>query len=104
MEKSVFFVCWLQFKGVADNATDNSHAFRGAAASTNCSVLLVPEGIWMTGPFNMTSNKILYLAPGATISGSRDPATYPIVTQLPVDEVGLFHYVNIFSNHIDKHQ
>ena len=38
------------------------------------------------GPFNLTSHSVLTVAAGATISGSRAPSAYPIVTQLPLDE------------------
>ena len=71
------------FGAVPDNATDNTHAFRAAAAS-GCSTITVPAGIWMTGPFNLSSHTTLYVE--GTISGSRNPAVYPIVTQQPVDE------------------
>eukprot|EP01079_Euglenida_sp_SAG-EU17-18_P002222 gene2222-491_t len=73
------------FGAIPDNKTDNSEAFRRAAAS-GCGEVAVPPGTWMTGPFNLTSHTVLRLEPGSTISGSRDPALYPIVTQLPVDE------------------
>jgi hypothetical protein len=68
---------------VADNKTDNSAAFR-AAARSNCNEILVPIGVWKTGPFNLSSNTVLRVE--GTISGSEDPAVYPAVTQQPVDE------------------
>lgn len=71
------------FGAVADNATDNSAAFRAAAASS-CDEVVVPPGIWMTGPFNLSSHTVLRVH--GTISGSRDPTHYPVVTQQPLDE------------------
>lgn len=71
------------FGAVADNATDNSAAFRAAFASS-CDEVVVPPGTWMTGPFNLSSHTVLRVL--GTISGSRDPALYPIVTQQPLDE------------------
>ena len=71
------------FGAVADNKTDNSAAFRKATAS-GCSEVLVPVGVWMTGPFNLSSHTVLRVE--GTISGSRDPAAYPIVVQQPLDE------------------
>eukprot|EP01052_Picozoa_sp_SAG31_P021724 SAG31_NODE_1695_length_7508_cov_2.975030_2_plen_181_part_00 len=37
-----------------------------------------------SGPFNLSSNTVLRVE--RTISGSRDPSLYPIVTQQPLDE------------------
>jgi polygalacturonase len=37
-----------------------------------------------SGPFNLSSNTVLRVE--GTISGSRDPSVYPIVTQQPLDE------------------
>ena len=71
---------------VPDNRTDNSRAFRNAAAACSGGEMLVPAGTWLTGPFNLSSNTVLRLAPGATISGSRAPEVYPVVTQQPLDE------------------
>jgi len=71
---------------VPDNRTDNSRAFRNAAAACSGGEILVPAGTWLTGPFNLSSNTVLRLAPGATISGSRAPEAYPVVTQQPLDE------------------
>lgn len=69
-----------------DNQTDNSAVFRAVTSSDACNEVVVPPGIWMTGPFNLTSNTVLTIMPGAVLSGSREPRHYPIVTQLPVDE------------------
>ena len=71
---------------VPDNRTDNSRAFRNAAIFCAGGEILVPAGTWLTGPFNLSSNTVLRLAPGATISGSRAPEAYPVVTQQPLDE------------------
>lgn len=79
----------LKFGAVADNRTDNSEAFRRATSSrSGCREIVIPPGgpAFLTGPFNLSSHTILRVLPGARISGSRDPAVYPIVTQLPVDE------------------
>jgi hypothetical protein len=73
------------FGGVADNRTDNTVAFRAAAAS-GCEILTVEPGTWLTGPFNLSSNTVLHVAAGATIAGNRDPSVYPIVVLQPLDE------------------
>jgi polygalacturonase len=71
------------FGAVADNRTDNTAAFRAAAASS-CDEIVVGLGVWLTGPFNLSSNTVLRVE--GTISGSTDPRAYPVVTLLPVDE------------------
>ena len=58
-------------------------ARRDAAACAG-GVVLVPGGTWVTGPFNLSSNTVLRVE--GVISGSQDPAAYPIVTQQPLDE------------------
>jgi polygalacturonase len=70
------------FGAVADNATDNTLAFRRAAKACAGGELLVPAGTWMTGPFNLSSNTVLRVE--GTISGSVVPEVYPIVTLQPV--------------------
>ena len=71
---------------VPDNCTDNTAAFRAAAscASAGSGEMLVPPGVWMTGPFNLSSHTTLRVL--GTISAIRDRAVYPVVTQQPVDE------------------
>jgi polygalacturonase len=45
---------------------------------------LLPCASGGSGPFNLSSNTVLRVE--GTISGSRDPTVYPIVTQQPLDE------------------
>ena len=73
-----------EFGAVPDNTTDNTAAFRKAAAACAGGEMLVPQGVWMTGPFNLTSNTVLRVE--GTISGSQLPANYPLVVQQPLDE------------------
>jgi len=72
------------YGAVADNATDNSKAFRKAAAACAGGIMVVPAGVWKTGPFNLSSNTVLQVV--GTISGSEDPSVYPAVSQQPLDE------------------
>jgi polygalacturonase len=65
-----------------DNRTSNTRCFRAAVAkiaSAGGGTLLVPEGTWLTGPFNLTSNMTLYLESGATLQGSTDLAEWPLM-------------------------
>ena len=65
-----------------DNKTSNTAIFRAAVATIEKAgggTLLVPEGTWLTGPFNLTSNLTLYLKAEATIQGSTDMAEWPLM-------------------------
>lgn len=70
------------FGAVGDGIALNSAAIGRAIAQ--CSrkgggVVLVPEGIWLTGPVEMKSNVNLHLKSGATLLFTADKAQYPLV-------------------------
>ncbi|PRQ49348.1 putative galacturan 1,4-alpha-galacturonidase [Rosa chinensis] len=77
------------FGGVADGTTSNTEAFRKAMRymqtkqESGGAQLNVPEGRWLTGSFNLTSNFTLFLEEGAVILGSQDPKEWPIIEPLP---------------------
>ncbi|CAL1385463.1 unnamed protein product [Linum trigynum] len=77
------------FGGVGDGETSNTEAFRKAVRHMQRfgldggSQLNVPEGKWLTGSFNLTSNFTLFLEEGAVILGSQDPKEWPIIEPLP---------------------
>ncbi|PKU76272.1 putative polygalacturonase [Dendrobium catenatum] len=79
----------VQFGGVSDGVTSNTKAFRDAIAnlsqyaSDGGSMLIVPPGRWLTGPFNLTSHFTLFLQEHAEIVASTDFDEYPIVEPLP---------------------
>lgn len=66
-----------RFGGVGDGETSNTEAFRRAVdhlkkfGDKGGSQLNVPEGRWVTGSFNLTSNFTLFLEKGAVILGSQ---------------------------------
>ncbi len=67
------------FGAVGDGATDCSDAFRRSiesCASHGGGRVVVPPGIFLTGPIHLRSNINLYLAEGATIRFDRDPRKY----------------------------
>ncbi|KAI0500945.1 hypothetical protein KFK09_019163 [Dendrobium nobile] len=81
-----------EFGGVGDGVTSNTKAFLYAVAnlsrraSGGCgggSMLVVPAGRWLTGPFNLTSHFTLFLHSDAVILASTDINEYPIVAPLP---------------------
>lgn len=61
------------FGGVGDGVTLNTKAFREAIYRiehlnrTGGTILYIPPGEYLTGPFNLTSHMTLYLARGAVI-------------------------------------
>ncbi len=74
------------FGAVSDGATDATEAFRSAIEA--CSKaggghVLVPPGVFLTGPIHLLSNVDLHLQAGATVRFSRDPARYlpPVLTR-----------------------
>lgn len=73
--KAVFRIS--DFGGVGDGKTSNTETFRKAIrfmkdyGDKGGSQLVVPEGRWLTGSFNLTSNFTLFLEDGAIILGSQ---------------------------------
>ncbi len=65
------------FGGVGDGTTSNTKAFKAAInqlsqyASDGGSQLFVPQGKWLTGSFNLTSNFTLYLHKDAVLLASQ---------------------------------
>lgn len=71
-----------EFGGVPDGVTLNTEAFASAMsalASRGGGSLIVPSGIWLTGPIEFRSNVNLHLEKGAVIIFSPDYDLYPLV-------------------------
>lgn len=64
------------FGGVGDGVTLNTKAFREAIYRIDHlrrrggTLLYIPPGVYLTGPFNLTSRMTLYLAKGAVIKAT----------------------------------
>ncbi|KAK9167231.1 hypothetical protein Scep_002422 [Stephania cephalantha] len=77
------------FGGIGDGRTSNTEAFRRALrdlerfGDKGGSRLNVPEGRWVTGSFNLTSNFTLFLERGAVILGSQNEEEWPVIEPLP---------------------
>ncbi|KAF8696993.1 hypothetical protein HU200_036641 [Digitaria exilis] len=75
--------------GVGDGRTLNTAAFRRAVDSIERlrapggAELYVPPGVWLTGPFNLTSHMTLFLARGAIIRATQDTSSWPLMEPLP---------------------
>ncbi|XP_078444915.1 putative polygalacturonase [Wolffia australiana] len=78
-----------QFGAVGDGVTLNTAAFEKAVAaisrlsSEGGGQLNVPSGVWLTGPFNLTSHMTLFLEEGAVILGSDDEKLWTLMPPLP---------------------
>ena len=71
-----------EFGGVGDGITLNTNAFAksmDALAAKGGGTLIVPKGIWFTGPIVFRSNINMHLEKGAVILFSPDFNLYPIV-------------------------
>jgi polygalacturonase len=67
---------------VADGLTLNTKAIQhtiGALGGRGGGVVLVPPGLWLTGPIVLESNINLHVAPGATLLFTADKSQYPMV-------------------------
>lgn len=63
-----------EFGAVGDGVTDNTAAFEAAVTAIwrrGGGRLNVSSGVWLTGPFNLTSHMILFLDEGAIILGNK---------------------------------
>lgn len=72
-----------EFGGIGDGKTKNTEAFKSAMkhlANKGGGHLIVPEGIWYTGPIEMESNVDLHLETGALILFSDDLRDYPVTS------------------------
>jgi polygalacturonase len=71
-----------KFGAVPDGNTLNTKAINNAIDAINKKgggVVLVPSGLWLTGPVVLKSNVNLHLAAGATLLFTDDKSQYPLV-------------------------
>jgi polygalacturonase len=74
-------VSLADFDAVPDGETFNTSAFEKAFAALDQKgggTLIVPPGVWLTGPINMRSRVNLHLEAGALVQFSRDITLYPM--------------------------
>ena len=91
-------VCLSDFGGKGDGIAMNTEAFRSAIehlSSLGGGHLVVPEGIWLTGPITLKDNIDLHVTPNAVILFSPDRDLYPIVETV---FEGLDTFCEIFIN------
>src|SRR5688572_16942081 len=71
-----------KFGAIADGNFLNTKAINGAIAAMNKKgggVVLIPAGLWLTGPIVIKSNINLHLANGATLLFTPDKNEYPLI-------------------------
>jgi len=69
------------FGGIGDRKAINTEAFSNAITQLSKKgggKLIVPPGIWLTGPIRLLSNIDLHLERGALVKFSGDPKLYPL--------------------------
>ena len=77
-----YTVSLTDFNAVGDGVTDNTEAFRKAFEALEKrggGKLVVPDGIWLTGPIGLKSHTELHLADNAVIVFSTNQDLYPII-------------------------
>jgi DNA sulfur modification protein DndE len=71
-----------QYGAVADGQTLNTSAFQkaiSACAAKGGGTVLVPAGLWLTGPIVLQNNVNLHLANGALVQFTPDRSQYPLI-------------------------
>ncbi len=71
-----------EYGAVGDGLVKNSEAFKDAIEAVNKAgggKVLVPRGVWYTGPITLLSNVNLHLEDGALIIFSKDKDDYPLI-------------------------
>jgi polygalacturonase len=66
--------------GARDGAFDNTPAIMAAIAACPAGgTILIPAGLWLSGPLFLKSDITIYLSPGATLRGHTGREFYPIL-------------------------
>ncbi len=77
-----FRVSLTDFGAVGDGMTKNTRAFADAIAAVarqGGGTVVIPRGIWLTGPVTLQSNLRIHTEDGALVLFSADKADYPLV-------------------------
>lgn len=75
-------ICVADYGGVGDGVTLNSEAFAKSIevlSGLGGGRLVVPKGVWLTGPITLKDNIELHIEPDAVLLFSTDRDLYPIV-------------------------
>ena len=71
----------VDFGAVGDGITSNTKAFKRAVEACHVTggQVLVPDGIWLTGPIELKSGVNLHLSDNALILFDKNPEEYPVI-------------------------
>jgi len=72
----------IKYGGVADGNTLNTRSIKAAidaCTKKGGGVVLIPAGLWLTGPVVLKNNVNLHLATGATLLFTKDLDQYPLI-------------------------
>eukprot|EP01083_Nonionella_stella_P248930 861295_1 len=91
-------VCDIRDYGaIGDNKTVNTKAIistinscHNTYGNNNLVQISIANGTYITGPFNLTSNTILYLNNNATLAASTDPNDYPLCECSPPSSTPMY--------------
>jgi polygalacturonase len=95
----------LAHGAVADGQTMNTNAFAGAihaCAQAGGGKVLVPAGVWLTGPIKFESNINLSLESGAIILFSRKRSDFPLVPYPSPTSKNFTSAHSIFGYHLEN--
>ncbi len=76
--------CIAEYGAVGDGTTPNTAAIQkavDACAAAGGGRVVVPAGVFVSGPIFLKSNLEFHLSPGAVLRGSRNLADYPVLDQ-----------------------
>jgi polygalacturonase len=94
------------FGAVADGVTMNTASFDDAIAACSTSgggTVLIPPGLWLTGPIVLRSNVNLHAAEGATVRFSTHFEDYLPVVQTRWEGIEVYNYSPlIYANNADN--
>lgn len=76
-----------EFGAKGDGVTLNTHSFEKAIEIISNyfrnATLVIPKGVFLTAPFNLTSEMTLYLEEGAVLLASNDTTLWDVIEPLP---------------------
>ena len=83
------------YGAISDGETLNTHAFDSAitaCADAGGGKVLIPEGIWFTGPIHLKSNINLHVTEGAEVRFSNNPDDYLPVVFTRLEGIECYNY------------
>lgn len=87
LQAAAFTANPMSYGAVGDGVADDTTAVRAAAvavaAAGGGTIAMLAPHQFLTGPFNLSSNSVLYVAAGAVLRASNDSSVYQLIPPLP---------------------